>query len=38
MRDRNIEKNYLKEINLNTKTVKSKKLYNRKKKHKKKDK
>jgi len=35
MRDRNILKNYLKEINLNTKIIKSKKIFSRKIKHKK---
>lgn len=34
MRDRNIEKSYKKEINLQTKVVKSKKQYSRKEKHK----
>lgn len=36
-RDKNIEQSYKKEINLNTKVVKSKKAYNRKPKHKSKD-
>ena len=33
-RDKNIEQSYKKEINLNTKVVKSKKAYTRKAKHK----
>ena len=36
-RDKNIEQSYKKEINLNTKVVKSKRAYTRKTKHKSKD-
>lgn len=36
-RDKNIEQSYKKEINLNTKVVKSKRTYSRKPKHKSKD-
>lgn len=34
MRDHNIEKSYKKEINLNTKVIRDKSKYSRKKKHK----
>ena len=37
MRDRNIENNYRREVNLQTKTIASKKAYTRKKKHKNKE-